>query len=100
MLALLTSQDLALASCTFHLTGSRAVTLLFGKRAPLWRPLQLEKKFLDAVRMKEVMQGHVSKHDEDGIVAVLSMCGSPSPDFRRQCPKPRNEKVSIFDVTL
>jgi hypothetical protein len=64
-----------------QLLSDRA-TLLFGEQAPLRRPLQLEEKFLNAVRMKEVVQRHMSKHDEDGIVAVLSMCGSPSPDFR------------------
>jgi hypothetical protein len=74
------------------------VPLPFGERAPLRRPFQPEKKFLDAVRMKQVVQGDVPKHDEHRIVAVLPVLGRSCPDVWWKCPKPGDEGLAVFDI--
>jgi hypothetical protein len=76
------------------------LSLLFGERVPLRRPLQSEKKFLDAVSVKQIMQGYVPKHDEDGVVTVLSMLGSARPYLCRKRPKLRHKCLAIDDVSL
>ena len=79
---------------------SDRVPLPFGKRAPLRRPFPPEKKFLDAVRMKQVVQSDVPKHDEYRIVAVLPMLGCSCPGLWWKCPKPGDEGLAVFDVSL
>jgi len=76
------------------------VPLPIGKRAPLRRPFKSEKKFLEAVCMKQVVQGDVPKHDEHRIVAVLPMLGRSCPDVWWKCPKPGDEGLTVFDVSL
>ncbi len=50
--------------------------------------------------MKQVVQGDVPKHDEHRIVAVLPMLGRSCPDVWWKCPKPGDEGLAVFDVSL
>ena len=72
----------------------------FRKRAPLRRPFQPEKKFFDSVRMKQIVQGDVPKHDEHGIVTVIPMFGGPCPGLGWKRSKPRDEGLAAFYVLL
>ena len=49
----------------------------------LLRPLFLQEQLLDATRVKQVVKGEVAKHDEDGIVIVLSCRMLNACDFAR-----------------
>ena len=70
-----------------------------GNRASLRCPFPSEKKLLDPIRVKEIVQGDVPKHDEHRIVAVLPMLGRSCPDVWWKCPKPGDERLTVFDVS-
>jgi hypothetical protein len=74
--------------------------LFMGEQPPFGRPFQPEKKFLNAIGMKQVVQGHVPEHDEHGIVTVLSMLGCSRPCLGRKYPKTRDKGSTIFGVSL
>jgi len=49
------------------------------------RPLWSEQKFLDAIRMKEIVQREVAKHDEHRIGPVFSVLGRALPVRVSKC---------------
>src|SRR5437763_4783840 len=56
-----------------------------------------QEQLLDSIRVKKVVERKVTKHDEDGIVAVLTMLGRSTPLRRRKPPQSFHEPPAIVD---
>jgi len=69
-------------------------------RVPICSPVSIEQQFFNPIRVKEVVEGQVPEHDENGIVAVLCVFGLPGPICCRQLVKPPDQEISILHVSL